>query len=112
MKPGHIKVTKEAVYARLPDLDDRIIARVEAWRDSVEVGTTATIAEMLTGQNTGPGGALMLTPCPTDMPLEVVFDHLTPADGECTIKGVEVVDLVGPLWEHALGRPKMIRRIA
>jgi hypothetical protein len=105
--PGYIKVTRESVYERFPDLDARIIAHVEAWRDSVEVGTTVTIAEMLIG----PGWVRATPSHSTNMPLEVVFDHLTPAEGECTIKGVEIVPLVGPLWGQALGRPKFIRKV-
>ena len=111
VQPGSIKVSKEAVYALLTDLDAKIVKHIEQWRDAVPAGTTVTIAEMLTGQYQGPGGALMLTPCATGMPLEIVRDHLLPPDGSpCAIDGITVLAVQGPLLEVALGRPMMIKK--
>jgi len=85
--PGYIRITKEAIYARYPDLDSRIAAHTSKWRDSVDVGVSATIDEMLNFENPGNHG----------MPVEIVMIHLFPADGTpCAVPGVEGVSDVMP----------------
>lgn len=100
--PGYIKVTKEMVYERYPDLDDRIVSHIEQWRDSVEVGTSVTVAEMMNFQSSGRHG----------MPVEIVMDHVFPEGGACSIKGVEGVSVQGPPLEVAHGMPKLIKRVS
>jgi hypothetical protein len=117
--PGYIRVSKEAVYALLPGLDDRIVAHVEAWRDSVKPGTMVTIDEMLMNPDGSCG-------CPFEfgwhsskcrgmghgMPMEIVMAHVFPPDGSpCAIEGVEGVVTQGPLLEVGLGRAKFIKRV-
>lgn len=115
--PGYITVSKDAVYALRPDLDDRIVAHIEQWRDSVPTGTAVTIDKMLNCSAT--------CGCPADaqsvkckgsghgMAMEIVMDHIFPEDGSpCAIKGVQGVITEGPLWEQALGHLKMIEKIS
>ncbi|WP_055532956.1 hypothetical protein [Streptomyces graminilatus] len=92
--PGYIKFTREAVYARYPDLDARIAAHIAKWRDSVDFGASATIDEMLNFQDPGNHG----------MPVEIVMIHLFPlGGGPCAVPGVEGVSDV---------MPKRVRRTA
>ncbi|MFE0472373.1 hypothetical protein ACFW2V_12230 [Streptomyces sp. NPDC058947] len=79
--PGSVKVTKGAVHDRYPDLDARIAAHIQNWRDSVAVGTTVSVADMMN----------FAAPGRHNMPVEIVLDHLFPVNGKCQVKGVEGV---------------------
>jgi hypothetical protein len=107
MSAGHgllrITVGKEAVYEDNPDLNGQIVSHIERWRDSVEVGTIVSIADMMNFEIPGRHG----------MPAEIVMDQVfPPVGGPCRIAGVEGVSMEGPLLEVATGRPKFIKRTA
>lgn len=93
--PGGITVTREALYTLHPCLDVRIVSHIEAWRESVPVGTAVTVDKMLNCTPT--------CGCPEDtitaackgnrghgMALEAVMDHLNPEDSVCVIPGIAV----------------------
>jgi len=115
--PGLIKFSKETWYKRYPDLDDRILAHIEAWRDSVEPGTMVTLNKMMNCSSTCgcPADGQLLT-CQGSghgMPIEIVTDIVFPFDGSpCPIAGVEGVSAQGPLLEVSFGMPKFIKRTA
>lgn len=115
--PGYIKITKEAVRAKYPDLDDRIVAHIERWRDSVEPGTSVPIVKMLTFDVgcTCPSATWQHTKkCrgfAHGMPIEIVMDRIFPPGGTpCAIKGVVGLTMHGPLIEVGLGRPRFIQK--
>lgn len=100
--PGHINTTKEAVHALLPGLDKKITAHIEQWRDSVPIGTTATVFQMLTYDVIcvcPPGPWQHLKTCKGyahGMPIEIVMDHLAPEGGPCLLDGITVDTSVMP----------------
>jgi hypothetical protein len=93
--PGGITVTREALYTVRPTLDARILAHIEAWRESVPVGTAVTVDKML---NCAPGcgcpGDTITAACKGNrghgMALEAVMDHLNPEGSVCAIPGIAV----------------------
>lgn len=78
--PGLIKpITAAGWRARWPDLDARVVAHLERWRDSVPVGSEFSINHMLNWFETGRHG----------LPLEVVEEVVFPPDGSpCAVPGV------------------------
>jgi hypothetical protein len=105
--PGGITVTREALYALYPDLDARLLAHIEAWRESVPVGTAVTVDKMLNcSPDCGCPPDLLLHACKGPrpfIPLEVVMDHLAPQDGVCALPGVKVLRDRMPFWVMRTG---------
>lgn len=102
--PGCVKVAKDAIYERYPDLDTQIILHILKWRDSVKVGTIVTIADMMNFESPGHHG----------LPGEIVLDIVFPKYGKCPVEGVRGVtaQLSPEEAEAGYASPKFIQRIA
>jgi hypothetical protein len=102
--PGYIKISKEKLYERYPDLDARILCHILKWRDSVKVGTIVTIADMMNFESPGHRG----------MPGEIVLDIVFPKHGKCSVEGVRGItaQLSPEEIEAGYAAPKFIQRIA
>lgn len=98
--PGYITVTMQAVYARYPDLDSRIIAHIEQWRDSVPVGTCVTIDKMLNcSADCGCSADSKLAKCKGSghgMPVEAVLSVVFPEGSSCAVEGVKGISDTTP----------------
>lgn len=102
--PGYIKLQKEAWYDRYPDLDTKIILHLVKWRDSVKIGSIATIADMMNFESSGHHG----------MPGEIVLDIVFPKNGKCPVEGLRGITAQLSPEEAEAGyvAPKFIQRIA
>lgn len=110
--PGGITVTRKALYAHDPTLDARVIARIEAWRDSVPAGTATTVDKLLNCSPTcgcpkGEGPMSPITSTCTGnrshgLALEVVMDHLNPPGSVCAIPGITLLP-GAPFWVLSTG---------
>ncbi|MFI0265591.1 hypothetical protein [Streptomyces luteogriseus] len=98
--PAYITVTKQSVYARYPDIDSRIIAHIEQWRDSVPVGTSMSIDKMMCCSATcGCPADTKLAKCKGSghgMPVEIVLDLIFPEGSSCAIEGVKGISDTTP----------------
>ncbi|KPI24667.1 hypothetical protein OV320_7872 [Actinobacteria bacterium OV320] len=88
---AHITVTTQDIYETRPDIDKAVIAHIEEWRDSVDIGTAVTLDKMM---NCNPEcGCLAdstLIKCKgprKGLAVEIVLDHIFSRQSVSGVRG-------------------------